>query len=227
MNFAHLLAVLLIATPALAQAAPHSVIVRVVNGKKSYAQTHTVEVGGQINFAGKIDGHNMVNNFNLAQNGDTFYIQYQVDYSSPDKLQTFIVQSSMLIKSGYGVRAVELGDWKLDIAFDTPMGDNEIPSSAPSGDNLRLKTVAGKTSCTVVSPPGTQSSVNEARLVDSRQLRLNLTTVVAVLEKGASNIQYQISGTGITTAQGEKSVRPGKKASAEGGKVTFLLDGAK
>jgi hypothetical protein len=225
MTNSRLLAALLLAAPGFARAAPHSIVVRMTKGGRAYAHTSAVEAGASSNYAGTIDGRKVINNLALKEAGDAVTIDYQLESTDPGEGGTLQITSTVRLKPGYGVRAVEYDGWKVDIALDAPMGKDAIPSSAPSGVNLRLTTVLGKRTCKIVSEGGSQTNLVDGSMKNGRKQAFILNTVTAAPVGGASTIQYQLEDAGAQT-QGEEKVVVGRKKAAKGGKASFLLEGA-
>lgn len=223
MNISRLLAALLLA-PVGAAASPHAVVVRASQGSKSYAHTAKAEAGAQTNFAGESGGQSMIVNTMLARKGDVFKLSYQLEVSRPDLSRSFQVQSSILLRPGDRVTAVECGDWKLDISLDAPKGAAMPQAWSPAGPNHRLTAIAGKRRCRLVQEAGTQSNVMDYKRADGRRTGFIFNAMLASPVANTCNLQYQIENSPLTL-QGEEALVLGRKASVRGGKAEFLLEG--
>ncbi len=222
MNTPRLIASFLLAVPVFAQAAPHTIVVSISNGQATYAHTTKAGAGEQANFVGKVGGKNVINNLFLSENGGVTALQYQTEVGGGG--QTFEVQSSLRIRPGERVRAVECGGWKLDISLDAA-GTKGAPLSAPGASNLSLTTFVGKRTCKVISQGDVQSNIVDAKTVGGRKSGFILNAVVGAIAGGASKVEFQLENTPVV-ATGETSVPVGKKTAASGGKVSFLLEGS-
>ncbi|MDD5302248.1 MAG: hypothetical protein PHS14_03990 [Elusimicrobia bacterium] len=224
MNIPRILAVLLLAAPASASAAPHSLAVRVSQGTKSYAHTVKAEAGAQTSFVGPVGGRNMIVNAVLIQARGTLTLQYQIEVSRPDGSSSFQVQSSVALRPGDRLRAVECGNWKLDVALDAPIGAAAPRAWSPAGPNHRLTAVVGKRRCRIVQEAGTQGNIVDSSKINGRKTGFILNANLSALAGDTCKLQYQLEDS-PRQAQGEETLVLSKKASAHGGMIEFLLEG--
>jgi hypothetical protein len=233
-----LLAALLLACAASAEAAPHTLIVRMTQGMRTYSHTMKLEDGAQANFVGKPDGgggdRNMIVNTVLSPAGAAYSMELQLELAHADKTQTFQVQTSVQMRSGDHLTQTECGDWKVELILDGKPGRAAPAKGAwTSGglDNYRLTTDVASSGkrrrCRQVVKLGTQSNIVDSATTDGRKRGFILNTVLAEPSAAGFGIQYQLEQSPLEL-QGQDTLTLGSKraASASGGKVSFLLEGA-
>lgn len=222
MNTTQLLASLLLAAPAAAYAAPHTIVIRVSQGSEAYLKTVRVESGSQVNFVGPVGGQNMILNAVLIPRGGTFSVQYQIEVSHPGGDRTFQVQSAAVMRAGERLRAVECENQRLDLSLDAAGGSP--PAWNPAGPNYRLAALVGSRRCRLTQEPGTQSNVIDAGMTNGRKSGFIFNAVLTPTAGNACKLEYQIEDS-PRKMYGEEILVLGKKASAHGGKIELLLEG--
>ena len=233
-----LLAALLLACAASAEAATHTLVVRMSQGMRTYSHTMKLEDGAQANFVGKPDGNggdrNMIVNTMLSPAGAAFSMEIQLELAHADKTQTFQVQTSVQMRPGEHLTQTECGDWKVELILDGKPGRAAAAKGAwTSGglDNYRLTTDVASSGkqrrCRQVVKLGTQSNIVDSVTTGGRKRGCILNTVLAEPSAAGFGLQYQLEQSPLEL-QGQDTLPLGIKhtASASGGKVSFLLEGA-
>ena len=233
-----LLPTLLLACASGAQAAPHSLVVRISEGKHVYSHAMKIEEGGQVNYVGKPDGgegRNMIVNMVLARAGARFRLEFQVELARADKSRSFQQQTAVEMRAGQSLTALECGDWKVEVVLDGKPG-GAAPAGAewsPAGlANYRLTTdlavPAARRRCRqVMMGAGTQSNIVDSMTKDGRREDFILNSVLADPRGGAFDLQYRLKQTPLQ-AQSLAVLKLNRKSTvpADGGKINFLLEGA-
>ena len=232
-----LLAALLLACAAQAEAAPHTLVVRMTHGTKIYSHAMNLEEGAQANFSGKPDGggadRNMIVNITLTRAGAAFSLALQLELGRVDKSRTFQAQTSVEMRSGDHLTQSECGDWKVEIILDGKPGQAAPARGAwTSGglENYRLTTdltAAGKSRrCRQIVKSGAQSNIVDSVMTNEGNRGFILNALVAP-GAGGFALQYQLEQSPFET-QGLETLSLGSKhpVAANGGKISFLLEGA-
>lgn len=214
MNSFRLIAPLLLAAPALAQAAPHLLIVRVTDGQTVYERTLNAETGAQT--SGPVNGLKMVVNATFKADG---HIQYQLDLSGP--ASSFQVQSSVTVLPGRSLRAIDCGNWKVDLAFDA--AKDAVPAATAMGDNVSLKAFANRKTCKVIKTDSSQSNIGDSAKTGARKSGFFLNVVVTKIPRGRAKVEYELE-SGNVKGQGEQLLTIGKKTRAKTGKIDLLVE---
>lgn len=206
------LAGLLLVLPAAASAAPHTVVFRAWRGTKSYSHAVKSEPDAQNNFVGRgAGGVKVIVNLVYGLKDGAYHLQYQTEFGA------FQVQSSVVMKAGQRLTAAECGDWKLDVLVDAP--DTAPAITAPEGENQKATIFFGKQKCGMISSPDTQSNIVDTK----RPGGVILNAVVSSPDKGLTKFVYQFEHKPVSV-QGEEMLSPGKKKSAQGGKLELLVE---
>src|SRR4051812_21707003 len=100
-------ALLLSASPS--SAAGHKLVVRVSDGAKSYAHTATSAAGAQTNFAGKVNGQDMIVNALFTESRGSVRVQYQLELARPDRSRNVQAQADVRMRPGDRLTAVSCG----------------------------------------------------------------------------------------------------------------------
>jgi len=243
----HLVIVLLLAGAVDAAAKPHTVEVRIFDGKNIYAKKLKVEAGKQVSFTGQVfalgaPGRWMIANV-LLNEGVEPELQYQVELSggqgSPDP---FIQgQGELSIKPGKSVPVLDCGVWSVELGLDRA-GKKKAEAWYKAGTgNIRLSAQvlkAGRAEkiCRQVSRNNINSNAVDGFSSGERRLGFILNSIVTASAEraGELNLQYQVEhnpavGAESFQLQGDVPLKPGVKTGFKSGSylVEFLIEGGK
>jgi hypothetical protein len=232
-----LLPALLLACAVRAEAASHTLVVRLTQGTRTYSHTLNLQEGAQASFVGKPDGggdRKLIVNTAVARAGAAFSLELQLELTRDDKSQTFQEQTSVLIRSGESLTQAECGNWKVEFILDGKPGSSAPASAAwTSGglENYRLTTdlaaPAASYRCRQVMKPGAQTNILDSVVTDGRRRGGILNAVLARSRDGSFSLQYELERSPLKV-QSQEMLALGIKRTvpAGGGKLAFLLEGA-
>jgi hypothetical protein len=229
---------LLLACAARAQAAPHTLVVRMTQGTRTYSHTMNLEEGARARFIGKPDGaedRKMVVNTALERAGAAFSLDIQLELARADESQSFQVQTSVLMRPGQSLSQAECGDWKVELILDGKPGSSAPAKAAwTSGglENYRLTTAlaapAANLHCRQVMKPGMQAGVAESKKTDGHVRGYVLHAVLARARDGSFSLQYRLEQAPLEVESQEMlSLGIKRSVPAGGGKLAFLVEGAR
>jgi hypothetical protein len=228
MNSPLLLAVILMAAPVAASAESHTVVIRVSKGKKVYThtanlfvQTHENYKGGEEHFRGKSDGQDTIFGTVLIEKKKLLELSLALEVSPFDRSSSYQAQVSLQVEPGYRARAIQCGDWTVDVSFDADAPNGAAPLWKADGPNYRVTAVSGKRRCQVIQNAETSNLVEHPRGARSYlQFHAHMTPTAT-----GARVEYDIEDTALK-AKGTEALVFGRKASARGGKLELLLEGS-
>ncbi len=244
----YLIIVLLLAAAVDAGAKPHSVEVRVSDGKAVYLRTLSVETGKQTDYVGPVSSFGAPGRMLLANvllNEDKgFGLQYQVELSGGKGSSDPVIQGQgeVSIRSGKSARVIECGVWTVEVSLDgtgTLGKKNKAKEWNPGGsDNYRLTaTVRGFNGrvCRQIGRNRTQGNVVDGSVSGDRKFGFLMNSIVASgAGSGPVNLQYQVEqsladGSEGFQLQGENTVIPGVKLPLKSGSriIDLLVESGK
>jgi hypothetical protein len=232
-----LLAALPLALAAGAEAAPHTLVVRITDQGRVYSHAMEVEDQRHASFTGKPDeggDRDMTVNAVVARAGAKAGVELQVELAHADRSRSIQLRTSLEMREGQRLTAAECGVWKVEVVLDGKPGRAAPARAAWSSEGLddyrltlELAAAAARLRCRQVLREGAQSSIVEATSKNGRREGFFLNAILTKSRSGGFDLQYQLQKSALEV-QSRTALALGIRSTAPAGdgKIDFLLEGA-